>query len=91
MSSFLQGYDLETLNSGSMSMMDFKQFLGDMIKKATKPPGTNRIFMITDTQIETDEMLIYINDMLNNGFIPGLWPREELDGHLQTLKNEARQ
>lgn len=74
-----------------MSMMDFKQFLGDMIKKATKPPGTNRIFMITDTQIETDEMLIYINDMLNNGFIPGLWPREELDGHLQTLKNEARQ
>jgi len=35
-------------------------------------------------------MLIFINDMLNNGYIPGLWPREELDGHLQTLKNEAR-
>jgi hypothetical protein len=28
--------------------MDFKAFLGDMIKKATKPPGTKRIFMITD-------------------------------------------
>ena len=36
-------------------------------------------------------MLIYLNDMLNNGYIAGLWPREELDGHLGTLKNEARQ
>lgn len=71
--------------------MDFKALLGDIIKKATKPPGTNRIFMITDVQIETDEMLISINDMLSNGYIPGLWPREELDGHLSTLKGEARQ
>lgn len=35
-------------------------------------------------------MLVYINDLLNNGYIPGLWPREELEGHLQTLKNEAK-
>lgn len=36
-------------------------------------------------------MLVSINDLLNNGYIPGLWPREELDAHLNTLKNEARQ
>ncbi len=36
-------------------------------------------------------MLVYVNDLLNNGYIPGLWPRDELNGHLQTLKNEARQ
>lgn len=35
-------------------------------------------------------MLIYINDMLSSGYIPGLWPRDELDGHLSTMKNELR-
>lgn len=70
--------------------MDFEALLGDILKKATKPPGTNRIFMITDVQIETDEMLISLNDMLNNGYISGLWARDELDGHLSTLKGVAR-
>lgn len=36
-------------------------------------------------------MLISLNDMLSNGYIPGLWPRDELDGHLQTMKTELRQ
>jgi len=36
-------------------------------------------------------MIVSLNDLLNNGYIPGLWPRDELDGHLSTLKNEARQ
>ena len=35
-------------------------------------------------------MLISMNDILNNGYIPGLWPREELEAHLSTLKNEAK-
>lgn len=48
LAAYLQGYELETLPSGSISIMDFKTLLGDIIKKATKPPGTNRIFMITD-------------------------------------------
>ena len=92
LTAFIQGFELEVLPSGgSLNIMDFKQFLGDMIKKATKPPGTQRIFMVTDTQIKSDEMIVYINDMLNNGYISGLWPRDELEGHLQTLKNEARQ
>jgi dynein heavy chain len=35
-------------------------------------------------------MLISLNDILNNGYIPGLWPREELEAHLSTMKNEAK-
>ncbi len=35
-------------------------------------------------------MLISMNDILNNGYIPGLWPREELEAHISTLKNEAK-
>lgn len=45
--------------------------------------------MITDLQIENEQMLIYLNDLLNNGYIPGLWTKEELQAHLQTMKNEA--
>ena len=92
LTAFLQGYELDILPSaGGISIFDFKQFLGDIIKKATKPPGTNRIFMITDSQIKTEEMIVSINDMLNSGYIPGLWPRDELEGHMQTMKMESRQ
>merc|ERR1711976_379526 len=35
-------------------------------------------------------MLISLNDILSNGYIPGLWPRDELDGVVNLLKNEAR-
>ena len=35
-------------------------------------------------------MLIFLNDILNNGYIPGLWTREELEAHTATLKNEAK-
>lgn len=38
--------------------------------------------MITDLQIENEQMLIYLNDLLNNGYIPGLWTKEELQAHL---------
>ena len=91
LAAYIKECELETLPAGSISIFDFKTLLGDLIKKATKPPGTQRIFMITDGQIENDEMLISLNDMLSNGFIPGLWPREELDGTINLLKNEARQ
>lgn len=46
--------------------------------------------MLTDTQIRDEELFIYINDMLSSSYIPGLWPRDELDGHLNSLKNEAK-
>lgn len=91
LASFLQNYDLEPMPMmTNFNPNEFKQFIGDMLKKATKPPGTNRILMITDSQITSEDMLVFINDLLNNGYIPGLWPRDELEGHLQTMKNEAR-
>lgn len=83
------GYELDTLPSGSITIQDFKTLLGEILKKATKTPGTKRVFMITDLQIENEQMLIYLNDLLNNGYIPGLWTKEELQAHLQTMKNEA--
>ena len=84
LSAFIQGFDLENLqlNSGDFNHNDFKQYLGDLFKKATKPPGQKKILMITDSQIRSDEILVYLNDMLSGGYVPGLWPREELDGHL---------
>ena len=48
LTAYLQSYELETLPSGRITLFDFRTLLGDIIKKCTKPPGTNRIFMITD-------------------------------------------
>lgn len=47
LTSFLLGYELETIPS-SLSINDFKALLGEIIKKATKSPGSKRVFMITD-------------------------------------------
>lgn len=91
LAAYLQGCEFENVQlSGNFNSAEFKQFVGDMLKKATKPPGSSRILMLNDSQIRTDEILVFINDLLNTGYIPGLWPRDELEGHLQTMKNEAR-
>lgn len=70
-------------------MDEFKtNFLGEVFKKATKPPGSPRLILATDVQLANEDILIFVNDMLNSGYIPGLWIKEDLEAHLQTLKSE---
>jgi dynein heavy chain len=64
--------------------------IGEMLKKATKPPGTQRAFMLNDAQLSNENFFVYVNDILNSGYVPNLWPKEELDSHIMTLKNEAK-
>lgn len=91
LSIFLLGMELDTIVvTNVFTMNDLKSFLSEIFKKATKPPGTKRVFMITDNQIRNDEILVFINDMLSSAYVPGLWPRDELEAHLSTLKNEAK-
>jgi dynein heavy chain len=91
LATFLLGMDLETYSfSGSFNLVEFQQFLGEMIKKATKPPGSQKVFMITDSQIISDDILVCLNDMLNTGYINGLWPTDELTSYVNSLKSEAR-
>lgn len=46
--------------------------------------------MLTDAQISNDKFLVYINDLLSSGYIPELFPKDELDGLLGKVRGEAK-
>jgi dynein heavy chain, axonemal len=84
---FLLGQEIDVIAvTSNFNVAEFKADLLEIFKKATKPPGTKRLLLVTDTQLSNEEILISINDILNSGIVPGL----DLDGHLSTLKNEAK-
>eukprot|EP01065_Artemidia_motanka_P030559 TRINITY_DN365_c0_g2_i2.p1 TRINITY_DN365_c0_g2~~TRINITY_DN365_c0_g2_i2.p1 ORF type:complete len:4684 (+),score=1932.48 TRINITY_DN365_c0_g2_i2:111-14162(+) len=47
-------------------------------------------FLITDGQIVVREMLVYLNDLLNSGNIPDLFPTDEMEGIQGAMVNEAK-
>lgn len=46
--------------------------------------------MLTDSQIKNENFLIPINDMLTQGWIPDLFPKDESDAMIQGVRNEAK-
>jgi dynein heavy chain len=52
--------------------------------------GSQLLFILTDGQITKDQFLVYINDLLSSGWIPELFPQDELDGILGKLRSEAK-
>jgi dynein heavy chain len=91
LAAFLQQHELQSIKvTSSFSIDGFKEVLGDIFKKVTKPPGVPKTIMATDAQLSNENILIYLNEILNSGYIAGLWVKSDLDGHLQTLRNEAK-
>ncbi|TMW66638.1 hypothetical protein Poli38472_014614 [Pythium oligandrum] len=52
--------------------------------------GLPLVCLITDSQIVNERFLVYINDMLSLEWIPDLSPKEDIDGLLGALRNEAK-
>lgn len=55
-------------------MDDLKEALQEMFKTAGVK-GTPLLFLMTDGQIVNERFLIYINDILANGWISDLFPK----------------
>lgn len=55
-------------------MEDLKEALQEMFKTAGVK-GTPLLFLMTDGQIVNERFLIYINDILANGWISDLFPK----------------
>jgi len=87
---FICGYDVFQISvSQSYGINDLKTDLQDLYMKA----GVKNIpmsFLLTDTQIGDDTWLVFINDLLNTGFIADLFGEEDLDGIFNSLRNEAK-
>lgn len=58
--------------------------------KTTGVKGIPTAWIISDAQIVHEDFLVYINDILSNGWIPDLFAKEDLPGILDGLKNELR-
>ena len=78
-----------SLSSG-YDMPDLKKDLGTLYKMATVKPGKTQMLLLTDSQISKEEFLVFINDMLSNGYIPDLFPKTEYDTIVGSLRNEAK-
>ena len=92
LAAFILGYDvISILVSDKYTMNDFRTDIQEMYKKAgVKAGGSPCVFLLTDTQIQDERFLIYINDILSSGYIQDLFDRDELDGIFNSLRNEAK-
>ncbi|GAB4813657.1 hypothetical protein N2152v2_000703 [Parachlorella kessleri] len=52
--------------------------------------GEGIMFLLTDSQIIDERMLVYVNDLLASGEIPDLYPTEDKDEIINALRGECK-
>ena len=76
--------------SGKFSTDDFKEALQIMFKTAGVA-GKPLLYLMTDSQVVNDKFLVFLSNMLSTGWIPGLFPKEEIDNILGSIQSAAKQ
>ena len=90
LASHICGYEVAQLNvTSKFSVEDLKEELRLMYIKAGVK-GVPTTFLMTDSQIVNDKFLVYVNGILTSGWIPDLFPAEEMEGIFGGLRNEAK-
>ena len=91
LSSFILSYDVvRIVVASNYKIADLKTDIQNMFVKAGVA-GSQLLFILTDSQIADERFLVYINDLLSSGYIPELFPKDELDGILGKVRSEAKQ
>eukprot|EP00698_Gefionella_okellyi_P005145 TRINITY_DN1471_c0_g1_i4.p1 TRINITY_DN1471_c0_g1~~TRINITY_DN1471_c0_g1_i4.p1 ORF type:complete len:2448 (+),score=753.76 TRINITY_DN1471_c0_g1_i4:538-7881(+) len=90
LAAFVSGYTVIQITiSSTYSVGDLKEDLKQMYTKAgLKDEGI--VFVFTDSQITDERFLVYINDLLASGDIPDLFPTEEKDNIINTIRPEVK-
>ncbi|CAB1116950.1 unnamed protein product [Ectocarpus sp. CCAP 1310/34] len=90
LAAFICGFEVRQLSvTSKFKVDDLKEALQEMFKTAGVK-GTPLLFLMTDGQIVNERFLIYINDILANGWISDLFPKDEREGLVGALRNEAK-
>jgi len=90
LSAFILGYDvIRIVVTTSYNMNDLKADIQMMFTKAGVT-GNQLLFILTDGQISDNKFLVYINDLLSSGWIPELFPKDEIDGLIGKIRGEAK-
>jgi len=90
LAAFINGYEVTQLPiTSNYRVEDLKEALR-AIFKSSGVKGISIILLITDSQIVNEEFLVYINAILTNGYVPGLFVKEDMDNIIASLNNDAR-
>jgi dynein heavy chain len=90
LAAFINGYEVRQLQvTGSFRVDDLLEAFREIFKQCGVK-GIQILFLMTDTQVVDERFLIYINAILSSGWISGLFPKDEIDGMLGNLRNEAK-
>jgi dynein heavy chain len=90
LAAFINGMEVRQLQvTGTFKVDDLLEAFREMFKQAGVK-GIPIMFLMTDTQVIDDRFLIYINAVLASGWISGLFAKDEIDGMLGNLNNEAK-
>ena len=90
LASFLNGQDIfQIMVTSSYGINEFRTDVQGLYQKA----GLKNVpyaLILTDSQIVSQDMLVYLNDMLSSGNVPDLFNNDERDGIIGSLANEAK-
>ncbi|NWX21666.1 DYH9 protein, partial [Aegotheles bennettii] len=77
-----------TLRKG-YGIPDLKADLASQYLKAGVK-NTRTVFLLTDAQVADEQFLVLVNDFLASGEIPDLFPNDEVESIINSMRNEVR-
>jgi dynein heavy chain len=91
LSSFIAGMPCHTLaGAGSITDSDVRDHIKDLIRRASVKPGEPLVWLLTDADVPSERFLVYVNDLMSTGEIPGLYTSEEMEALYGGLRMQAK-
>ncbi|KAJ7552701.1 hypothetical protein O6H91_06G065600 [Diphasiastrum complanatum] len=75
--------------SKSYTKVEWREDLMNMLKKAGADPGVSKVFLFSDTQITDEGFVEDIDNILNTGEVPNIFPNDEKATILEVMKEKA--
>mmetsp|Transcript_31209 Transcript_31209/g.79123 ORF Transcript_31209/g.79123 Transcript_31209/m.79123 type:complete len:3875 (-) Transcript_31209:127-11751(-) len=75
--------------SGTYGMSDLKEDIKQMYFKAGLK-NEQLVFLFMDSQIADEKFLVYLNELLSSGKIPGLFAPDEIDTIYNSVRSEGK-
>ena len=86
LATFVNGFSaFQVVITARYSVNDLKADLQTMYKKSGLK-GEGISFIFTDQQIADERFLVFMNDLLSSGNIPGLFPAEDMDDIINNMR-----
>ncbi|KAL0237672.1 hypothetical protein PCE1_001066 [Barthelona sp. PCE] len=91
LSVFIAKYELFTITvTKGFGMTEWRENIMQLLKSCGLDEK-NTVFLLTDAQIQTEQMLEDVSNILNIGEVPNLFDETELDQIYQTMRPVARE